>query len=176
MVMQARRVKVRSGDGSEDLGLGTYVGDVDVYYIRMPNGTLQSLANAELQPTDVPPGGKVLKSSGNPKILLDSGDTVYGCQVWWEDVRQPSGNYIGARVTKKEDGLYLALSFAGSRDCALEKLQQATGEEIATTALPVEEYAEVIEFAVANGIPEDRAMRNFSHFAEHVSAQMAEQA
>lgn len=85
------RVRVRSGDGTEDLGEGTYVGDVTVYFVRHPDGHLSSLENAEVPPPDdmVPPGAEVVKSDDNPKIKLDSGGTVYGCQVWWEPIEGP---------------------------------------------------------------------------------------
>ncbi len=83
-----KRVDVHSGDGSVHLGEGTYVGDVSVYVIQMPDGNLQSLSNAEQEPdpSDIPPGGYVRVSHNNPKIVLDSGQIVYGCQVWWEEV------------------------------------------------------------------------------------------
>lgn len=82
------RVRVSNGDRSKDLGLGTYVGDVPVYFIVMPDGSLQSRTNAEEPPSgpEVPAGAQVVKSPDNPKIILDSGETVYGCQVWWGPV------------------------------------------------------------------------------------------
>ena len=84
--MGDQRVKVRSGDGTEDLGLGWYVGDVTVFFIRHPDGHLTSAHDAEKPPPleDLPPGAQLVKSENNPKIKLDSGDIVYGCQVWWE--------------------------------------------------------------------------------------------
>lgn len=84
--MGDQRVKVRSGDGTEDLGLGWYVGDVTVFFIRQPDGSLTSAHDAEKPPSleDLPPGAQLVKSENNPKIKLDSGDIVYGCQVWWE--------------------------------------------------------------------------------------------
>lgn len=83
------RVKVWNGDQSQFLGEGEYVGDVPVYFIRMPDDTLRSLHNAEEPPPKEfleETGGKLVKMPRNPKIKLDSGDTVYGCQVWWEPV------------------------------------------------------------------------------------------
>lgn len=79
---QQIRVRVRSGDGTKDLGKGTYVGDVDVYYATK-DGVLLSLQNAEAPPMpgDLPAGAVVRKSHGNPKIILDTGEVVYGCQV-----------------------------------------------------------------------------------------------
>ena len=84
------RVKVRSGDGSEDLGLGWYVGDVTVFFIQHPDGHLTSAHDAEKPPPleDLPKGAQLVKTDDNPKIKLDSGDVVYGCQVWWEPVQE----------------------------------------------------------------------------------------
>jgi hypothetical protein len=82
------RVKVYNGDNSKFLGLGNYVDDVVVYFIHMPDGSLRSTSNAEQPPVAemVPEGAEVIKSEGNPKIVLDNGTVVYGCQVWWEPV------------------------------------------------------------------------------------------
>jgi len=74
-----RRVAVWSGDGSEALGNGTYVDQVTVYVIPSPGG-LSSYKCAEERP-DLP---NVEKIERNPKIRLDSGGIVYGCQVWWD--------------------------------------------------------------------------------------------
>lgn len=88
--MPDMRVKVRSGDGTEDLGEGWYVGDVTVWFIRHPDGHLSSAPDAEKPPPVemIPPGAELIKSEDNPKIKLDRGDTVYGCQVWWEPIEQ----------------------------------------------------------------------------------------
>lgn len=81
------RVRVKSGDQSEDLGEGTYVGDVQVYCIALPDGNIKSLKNAEVRPSDEEAtalGGKVMDIGSNPKIVLDKDkEVVYGCQVWW---------------------------------------------------------------------------------------------
>ena len=83
-----RRVKVWNGDQSEYLGEGDYVDDVNVYFIRLEDGSIQSNHNAEIEPEpyQIPPGADIIKAGKNPKIVLDSGDTVYGCQVWWDFV------------------------------------------------------------------------------------------
>lgn len=80
------QVHVMSGDQQVDLGEGTYVGDVPVYFFQMPDGSLRSASNAEERPPEeaIPPGAEVVRSRANPKIVLDTGKTVYGCQVWWE--------------------------------------------------------------------------------------------
>lgn len=82
------RVKVFNGDQSEDLGEGTYLGEVTVYFIHMPDGSLRSLHEAEKKPSEdlIPEGAELIEAPGNPKIRLDSGDVVYGCQVWWEPI------------------------------------------------------------------------------------------
>jgi hypothetical protein len=79
------RVNVWNGDKSEFLGQGDYLKDVRVYFIEMPDGSLRSLTNAEERPTQnmMPPGAKLIATDGNPKIRLDNGKVVYGCQVWW---------------------------------------------------------------------------------------------
>lgn len=85
---KGKRVLVHDGSGVNVLGYGTYVGDSKVWAIQMPNGSLQSCKNAEMKPQDIPPGGKLIQTDHNPKIILDNGQIVYGCQVWWEPVQQ----------------------------------------------------------------------------------------
>lgn len=79
-----------NGDQSEYLGEGEYVGDVPVSFMAMPDGSIRSLANAEVkpEPQDIPPGAKLVSAGNNPKIVLDSGRTVCGCQVWWQPAEQ----------------------------------------------------------------------------------------
>lgn len=83
------RVAVKDGAGTKDLGKGTYVGNVEVYFMVGPQGVILSQKNAEVPPDEVPPDTKVIKRGGNPKIVLDSGEVVYGCQVWWEPIDEP---------------------------------------------------------------------------------------
>jgi hypothetical protein len=78
------RVQVFNGTGKKDLGLGTYLGEVSVWVVEMPDGSLRTNSNAEERPTDIPPGGVLRQIPRNPKIQLDSGKIVYGSQVWWE--------------------------------------------------------------------------------------------
>ncbi len=78
------RAKVATENGTV---LGQYVGDVTVYVINHPRGALVSNKLAETRPTDeevAKIGGTLEKIDGNPKIVLDNGEVVYGCQVWWE--------------------------------------------------------------------------------------------
>jgi len=85
------RVDVWNGDRSEHLGKGTYTENVTVYFIRKPDGSLSSAPNAEREPTEEenPDGFPVREAPNNPKIILDSGRTVYGCQVWWQPIDEP---------------------------------------------------------------------------------------
>lgn len=84
------KVKVWNGDQSEFLGEGTYVGDVTVYFIQNEDGNgIRSGSNAEQRPEGVPED-QIIEAPNNPKIVLDSGRTVYGCQVWWEPADSPS--------------------------------------------------------------------------------------
>lgn len=63
------------------------------YAFHMPDGSLRSLQNAEVRPDDAvirqmkAQGGRLTRIRDNPKIVLDDGRVVYGCQVWWGPVR-----------------------------------------------------------------------------------------
>lgn len=86
------RVQVWSGDQSEFLGHGEVVGLVTVYFIAGGDGAIYSSENPEERPTeDVlrELEGEVIESPENPKIRLDDGSHVYGCQVWWSPVDTP---------------------------------------------------------------------------------------
>lgn len=66
---------------------GQWVGNVTVYVINHPRGSLVSNKLAETRPTDeevAKIGGTLEELKDNPKIVLDDGEVVYGCQVWWE--------------------------------------------------------------------------------------------
>jgi hypothetical protein len=83
-------VSVRSGDNETDLGQGTYLGEVTVYYFVSKDGTLiHTFGHAETEPpwdivtTMKAEGCELARHEGNPKIRLDNGEIVYGCQVWW---------------------------------------------------------------------------------------------
>ena len=79
------RVSVFSGDQERSLGDGIYQGDVTVYIWANPDGSISSMTYAEKPPgkENIYPGSRISKIDKNPKILLDSGQVVYGCQVWW---------------------------------------------------------------------------------------------
>ena len=86
------RVQVMSSDKSKDLGLGTLTEHVTVYLYVAPDGSLASSSDAEKKPSDeaasaLEAAGCVpYKIEGNPKIVLDDGNIVYGCQVWWSSL------------------------------------------------------------------------------------------
>lgn len=89
------RVHVHSGDGKTDLGEGRYVGDVKVYcFLHKSDMHIRSMHDAESPPSEelietLKKEGFIYQEIGqNPKIVLDSGDTVYGCQVWWEPIKK----------------------------------------------------------------------------------------
>lgn len=73
------RVKVWNGDQSEYLGEGNYINNVTVYIKRTEDGLI-SYENAE----EKQDGFEEIIS--NPKIVLDSGKTVYGVSVWFEPI------------------------------------------------------------------------------------------
>lgn len=84
------RVSVRDGTNQTPLGAGDLVGQVTVYAFLMRDGSLLSSENPEERPTDediaemAARGGTFQEIRDNAKIVLDSGRTVYDCQVWWE--------------------------------------------------------------------------------------------
>ncbi len=83
------RVKVFGGDGTKFLGFGELVSKVTVYAIENPDGSLTSLGNAEEKPPEdvvAQSGGRLITIKNNPKIRLESGEIVYGCQIWWDSV------------------------------------------------------------------------------------------
>lgn len=82
------RVVVTDGFQKNLLGEGTYEGRVKVYCFIMPDGSLESLENAEEEPPPemVPEGAEVYCTEDNPKIRLDSGKVVYGCQCYWRPI------------------------------------------------------------------------------------------
>lgn len=81
------RVNVFS-DKVEYLGQGEYVEDVPVWFAQMPGGIPPVMIRAEEPPDEqaiseaTNAGGKVVVRQ-IPKIILDSGETVYGCRVWY---------------------------------------------------------------------------------------------
>ena len=79
-------VEVFDGTGKQLLGFGKLVKHVTVYAIVKPDGSIVSLQNAEERPPDeliAEHNGELLVTEDNPKIVLDDGRVVHGCQVWW---------------------------------------------------------------------------------------------
>lgn len=89
------RVRVWS-EQSGFLGEGMHAGTATVYLFRTDGDHLFFVGNPSKMPADYlieevrRMGGELEIVEDNPRILLDSGDIVYGCQVWWEFV-EPSG-------------------------------------------------------------------------------------
>ena len=84
------RVKV-FGEGDEIL-YGTYNEDVTVYAFWESDGSFLSQKFAEEMPNDTTideaekRGATLQRIENNPKIVLDNGEVVYGCQVWWSKI------------------------------------------------------------------------------------------
>jgi len=102
------RVRVWNGDRSEFLGEGEYIGNVTVYFVRTESG-ISSAKNAEQKPDNVPEDD-IVEAPNNPKIVLDNGQVVYGCQVWWEPAEeatetkpQPQSKWPGPKNKKECD-------------------------------------------------------------------------
>lgn len=77
-------MKVKVWKNNQYLGLGDHLGDVDIYFILLPDGNIFDLNNPEEKPDieDYPQHSAVLNCP-NPKIKLDSGEVYYGHQVVW---------------------------------------------------------------------------------------------
>lgn len=83
-----KRVVVFDSEDSSEGKPGVYAGSVTVYVILSPvNQAIRSLKFAEQRPSPeevaAVPDGEVAELHNNPKIILDSGEVIYGCQVWW---------------------------------------------------------------------------------------------
>lgn len=83
-------VLVWDGSGEKLLGRGELLGYVTVHFWRFPDGSIRSQPNAEEPPTEEfmevmqKLDGELIEIDGNPKIQLEDGRIVYGCQVWWQ--------------------------------------------------------------------------------------------
>lgn len=88
------RVKVSSGDGSQDWGLGNYIGDEVIYSAVTPDGSILTNSDPTSPPdlSALPPGSKMMPPRPNPVIKLDDGRTVYGAQCWWQAVDAADAN------------------------------------------------------------------------------------
>lgn len=74
-----QRVKVFDGSGVKDLGYGIFEGYSTVYVKPIRGGIL----NSGEQPME-----GYFPVPNNPRIRLDNGQVVYGCQVWWVPVEE----------------------------------------------------------------------------------------
>lgn len=92
------RVRVWNDDRSEFLGEGQYVSNVKTYFYEIEGG-ISSASNAEEKPEGIPED-QIIESPDNPKIVLDSGRVVYGCQVWWEPIEEEGGAKSGNKNQK----------------------------------------------------------------------------
>lgn len=68
------RIFVESGN-NEKLP-GRYLGEVDLYY------TSDGISETK------PAGDSYRLLPQNPKLQLDTGEVVYGCQVWWGPLKE----------------------------------------------------------------------------------------
>ena len=89
--MEKLRVKVWDGRHEKYLGLGWFVGRKAVYTFWHPGRrTISTLSDPTQEPTDdeialmESDGFQLERLDDNPVIELDSGETVYGSQVWWD--------------------------------------------------------------------------------------------
>ena len=81
------RVMVYDGAGKGDGRPGRYAGNVTLYAIVAEDGSLLSNKLSETKPDAelvASVNGELLELPENPKLILDSGEVVYGYQVWWK--------------------------------------------------------------------------------------------
>lgn len=88
--MNQPRVEVTSGDWSCVLGHGRLLGYTDVWVFQSRQTDRLALREiTEYEPSEAvvrdweSRGARLAHVPSNPKIMLDSGEVVYGCQVWW---------------------------------------------------------------------------------------------
>lgn len=86
------RVQVYAVDGERDLGLGTYVGMVALSEAAQedPSPAVGEPDSLELSEEELEEAGAIVEGLLNdeiqtPKIMLDSGEIVYGFQCWWHE-------------------------------------------------------------------------------------------
>jgi hypothetical protein len=105
------RVDVWNGDRTECLGQGDYNEVTTVYFIKKveynsddgePYLVLSSLQNAEEKPEGLS-DDEVLTMHDCPKIVLDSGKVVYGCQVWWQEAKEQGAKESEERRSLKQE-------------------------------------------------------------------------
>jgi hypothetical protein len=83
------RIRVLGVDKSE-LGLGYWTENVTTHAVWDPKARVLM---SRLDPTipmaddEVPEGAERITVPDDPKLVMDSGEVFYGCQVWWEVVK-----------------------------------------------------------------------------------------
>lgn len=100
MYPEGTRVRVLNGDQTRDLGLGTLKGVavIEVAYGRNPDGELVMYSSKPGQPLQLPPGIDkrqfAVRQIETPEILLDTGETTYGCATWWSPVEDTESKEV----------------------------------------------------------------------------------
>jgi hypothetical protein len=88
-VCRMTRVQVWDGDGKTYLGEGELIGESKTYF-WLVGDHIESLSPADERPPQwlidemENKGHKLIALPSNPKIQLDNGRIVFGCQVWWK--------------------------------------------------------------------------------------------
>ena len=90
------------------VGTGTYQGEVNLHAMVAPE-TGMLVVSEEPFAEEATKGMAVLADIiGNPKIKLEDGRVVYGCQVWWQprtpEVQDAVPHWRGAVEWPKGDG------------------------------------------------------------------------
>jgi hypothetical protein len=87
------RVQVQNVDGS-DLGFGTYMGEIPLKHI-VDDSPSADAVSVEVEGERDPAMESALREmiddgETTPKIILDSGKTLYGFECWWQPVEENS--------------------------------------------------------------------------------------
>lgn len=105
-----RRVHILSGDTKHDLGTGDFLGYVELHIIRKDDSYLfaEKDKNGNYPKAFQKEVDKGLENvfvyELNPKIKLDNGGIVYGCQVWWEFLDHDGWDKWREHYTEEELG------------------------------------------------------------------------
>jgi hypothetical protein len=81
------RVQVQDTDGNE-LGYGTYMGEVLMKDI-VDDSPSADAVSVEVE-GERDPVLEIENGQTTPKIVLDSGSTIYGFECWWQPVEENS--------------------------------------------------------------------------------------
>ena len=118
------RVIVNSLDDPDKQRQGIYAGDVNVYAVLdEQTGNLIQVKEGDTAPEPEP--GQVVQEVGpNPKLVLDDGEVVYGCQVWWEF--EPT---IENEILSIEREINDAQEFIDEAKAAIVKLRESLAQK-----------------------------------------------